>query len=74
MPTREYNEGMADVQFEEGTVSSDGGGGETSEARGMVGWLIRLSGGRFTPTTANIILACFGVAMILLSIIIVWRL
>ncbi len=66
---------MADVQFDEGGIpttqsySTDG----TNESKGMVGWLIKVSGGKLTPQTANIFLAIVGVLMILLSIVILWR-
>jgi len=69
---------MADVQFDEGSIiesrdSTSSTGGGMNEAKGMAGWLIRVSGDKLSPQTANIILASLGVGLILLSLIIIWR-
>ncbi len=67
---------MADVQFEEGSIiRSTGyqGEGSVTEAKGMVGLLVRASGGKFSARIANVILAAFGLGMILLSIVIIWK-
>ncbi len=67
---------MADVQFEEGSITESPGyqnTGSVTEAKGMAGWLVRTSGNALSPQTANIILAVFGLGMILLSIVIIWR-
>lgn len=67
---------MADVQFEEGSITTSPeyrNTGSAAEVKGMAGWLARKSGGSLSPRTANVILAAFGLGMILLSIIIIWR-